>query len=87
MEGLRKQIDENHVQREQLEKVQLNIIEEIRSIRNRLEVDSSNFNSLTTEVRQRTRKLEDDQRLTVENFVFVLKYNLYFTKKNEFRMI
>jgi hypothetical protein len=53
------------MQREQLEKIQLNMVEELRSIRNRLEVDSSNFNSLTNEVRQRTRKLEDDHRLTV----------------------
>lgn len=43
----------------------MNIVEELRSIRNRLEIDSSNINSLTSEVRQRTRKLEDDQRLTV----------------------
>lgn len=65
VEGLRKQLDENNVQREQLEKIQFNIIEELRSIRNRLEGDSSNMNSLTNEVRQRTRKLEDDHRLTV----------------------
>jgi hypothetical protein len=57
------------MQREQLEKIQLNIVEELRSIRNRLEVDSSNFNSLTNEVRQRTRKLEDDHRLTVNIFI------------------
>lgn len=65
VDGLRKQLDDNNIQREQLEKIQVNIVEELRSIRNRLEVDSSNINALTSEVRQRTRKLEDDQRLTV----------------------
>ncbi|CAF2712117.1 unnamed protein product [Rotaria sp. Silwood2] len=50
--------------REKLEKIQFNLVEELRSIRNRLEADSSNFNALTNEVRQRTRKLEDDHRLT-----------------------
>jgi len=70
------------MQREQLEKIQLNIVEELRSIRNRLEVDSSNFNSLTNEVRQRTRKLEDDHRLTV-NIFMKFQNNL---NKNLFRM-
>lgn len=65
LEGLRRQLDDTNVQREQLEKTQLTMIEELRSIRNRLEVDTSNFSALTSEVRQRTRKLEDDQRLTV----------------------
>ncbi len=65
VEGLRKQLDETNIQREQLEKIQFNIVEELRSTRNRLEVDASNINALTNEVRQRTRKLEDDQRLTV----------------------
>jgi hypothetical protein len=53
------------MQREQLEKIQVTIAEELRSTRNRLEVDGSNINALTSEVRQRTRKLEDDHRLTV----------------------
>ena len=53
------------MQREQLEKNQMSIGEEIRSIRGRLEMDAANITMLTTEVRQKTRKLEDDQRLTV----------------------
>ena len=65
VEGLRKQLDETNIQREQLEKVQVNIAEELRATRNRIEVDGSNINSLTNEVRQRTRRLEDEQRLTV----------------------
>jgi len=65
VDGLRKQLDETNIQREQLEKSQTTMVEELRSIRNRLEIETSNFNSLTIEVRQRTRKLEDDQRLTV----------------------
>ncbi|CAF3503652.1 unnamed protein product [Rotaria socialis] len=64
VDGIRKQLGETNMQREQLEKTQFNIVEELRSIRNRLEAESSNFNSLTNEVRQKTRKLEDDQRLT-----------------------
>ncbi|CAF4926093.1 unnamed protein product [Rotaria sp. Silwood1] len=64
VEGIRKQLGETNIQREQLEKMQLNIVEELRSLRNRVEIDSSNINALTTEVRQRTRKLEDDHRLT-----------------------
>ncbi|CAF0729266.1 unnamed protein product [Rotaria sordida] len=64
VEGIRKQLGETSIQREQLEKIQLNLVEELRSIRNRLEIDSSNFNALTNEVRHRTRKLEDDHRLT-----------------------
>ncbi|CAF2338175.1 unnamed protein product [Rotaria sp. Silwood2] len=64
VEGIRKQLGETNIQREQLEKIQFNLVEELRSIRNRLEADSSNFNALTNEVRQRTRKLEDDHRLT-----------------------
>lgn len=68
MEGLRKQMDENNMQREQIEKNQMSIGEEIRTIRGRLDVDAANINMLTTEVRQRTRKLEDDQRLTVTTF-------------------
>lgn len=67
---MRKQLDENSIQREQLEKIQVNIVEELRSIRNRLEVDSSNINSLTAEVRQRTRKLEDDHRMTVSHLFY-----------------
>ena len=39
--------------------------DELRSIRARLEIDSANVNALTNEVRQRTRKLEDDHRMTV----------------------
>ncbi|CAF2464551.1 unnamed protein product [Rotaria sp. Silwood2] len=66
VEGIRKQLGETNIQREQLEKIQFNLVEELRSIRNRLEADSSNFNALTNEVRQRTRKLEDDHRLTVK---------------------
>jgi hypothetical protein len=53
------------MQREQLEKLQMNLVEELRSIRNRLDIDANNFNALTNEVRQRTRKLEDDHRLMV----------------------
>ncbi|CAF3449107.1 unnamed protein product [Rotaria socialis] len=68
VDGIRKQLGETNMQREQLEKTQFNIVEELRSIRNRLEAESSNFNSLTNEVRQKTRKLEDDQRLTVRLF-------------------
>ncbi|CAF0728722.1 unnamed protein product [Adineta ricciae] len=64
VEGIRKQIDENSLQREQLEKTQVHIGEEIRATRSRLELDSANINLLTNEVRQKTRKLEDDQRLT-----------------------
>ncbi|CAF3886189.1 unnamed protein product [Rotaria magnacalcarata] len=64
VDGIRKQLGETNMQREQLEKIQFNLVEELRSIRNRLEAESSNFNSLTNEVRQKTRKLEDDQRLT-----------------------
>ena len=63
------------MQREQLEKIQVNIVDELRSIRNRLEVDSSNINSLTAEVRQRTRKLEDDHRLTV-SYLFCSELHL-----------
>ena len=55
------------MQREQLEKMQFNVAEEIRAIRSRLEVDTANLNALTSEVRQRTRKLEDDHRLTVRD--------------------
>jgi hypothetical protein len=65
VEGIRKQLDENNLQREQLEKNQMSIGEEIRTIRSRLELDAANINMLTTEVRQKARKLEDDQRLTV----------------------
>jgi hypothetical protein len=43
----------------------MNVADELRSIRNRLEIDSANVNILTNEVRQKTRKLEDDQRLMV----------------------
>ncbi|UJR33422.1 hypothetical protein I4U23_020867 [Adineta vaga] len=64
VDGIRKQLDENTMQREQLEKTQFNIGEEIRAIRSRLELDTANLNLLTNEVRQKTRKLEDDQRLT-----------------------
>lgn len=47
----------------------MNIGEEIRATRSRLELDSANINLLTNEVRQKTRKLEDDQRLTVSFIV------------------
>lgn len=67
VDGLRKQLDDNSMQREQLEKMQFNVAEEIRAIRNRLEIDAANLNALTSEVRQRTRKLEDDHRLTVRD--------------------
>ncbi len=71
------------MQREQLEKIQVTIAEELRSTRNRLEVDGSNINALTSEVRQRTRKLEDDHRLTVR-----FQTNETIQKlKNIFRMI
>ncbi|CAF1313628.1 unnamed protein product [Adineta steineri] len=66
VEGIRRQLDETNVQREQLEKTQLNISDEIRSIRSRLELESANLNILTNEVKQKTRKLEDDQRLANE---------------------
>ena len=47
----------------------MHIGEEIRATRSRLELDSANINLLTNEVRQKTRKLEDDQRLTVSFIV------------------
>ena len=65
VDGIRKQLDDNSLQREQYEKSQLNIAEELRSVRNRLDGESANLSSLTSEVRQRTRKLEDDHRLMV----------------------
>ncbi|CAF1665670.1 unnamed protein product, partial [Didymodactylos carnosus] len=40
VEGLRKQIDDLNQQRENLEKIQLNMIEDIRSMRNRMDMDS-----------------------------------------------
>lgn len=90
VDGLRKQLDETNIQREQLEKSQMTMVEELRSIRNRLEVETSNFNSLTNEVRQRTRKLEDDQRLTVINhsdlflnLFFILRMISYVNNKKQ----
>lgn len=67
VDGFRRQIDDNTIQREQLEKVQMSTADELRSIRARLEIDSANLNALTNEVRQRTRKIEDDHRMTVED--------------------
>lgn len=65
VDGIRKQLDDNSIQREQIEKSQLTIAEELRSVRTRVDGETANLSSLTSEVRQRTRKLEDDHRLMV----------------------
>ena len=84
VDGLRRQLDDSSAQRDQFEKIQLNVSEELRGVRNRLEADSSNLNALTNELRQRTRKLDDDQRLMVK-ISFFNKIN--FIESNRFRMI
>ncbi|CAF0795309.1 unnamed protein product [Didymodactylos carnosus] len=68
VEGLRKQIDDLNQQRENLEKIQLNMIEDIRSMRNRMDMDSVSVQSFSQELRQKTRKLDEDTR-TMENLL------------------
>ena len=65
LQELRADLNETKQSRNQLEQVTYALSEELRTLRNKVEGQQAEFVSMVTDVRNRARKLEDENRIHV----------------------
>lgn len=65
LQELRSELNETKSSRSQLEQVTFTLTEELRSLKNRVENQQAEFNHMISDVRNRARKLEEENRTHV----------------------
>lgn len=65
LQELKAELSESRQSRSQLEQVTFTLTEELRTLRGRLETQHAEFSTALSEVRNKARKLEDENRLHV----------------------
>ncbi len=65
LEELKFQIDDIQRSKESLERSAFSLIEEIKNLKSKVDIESLNFNSLSSDLRNKTRRLEEENRQNV----------------------
>ncbi len=65
LDELRLQIDDMQRSKENLERSAFSLIDEIKALKSKVDVESMNLNSVGADLRNKTRRLEDENRQNV----------------------
>lgn len=68
LDELRIQIDDMQRSKENLERSAFSLIDEIKALKSKVDVESMNLNSVGSDLRNKTRRLEDENRQNVSFF-------------------
>jgi hypothetical protein len=68
LDELRIQIDDVQRSKENLERSAFSLIDEIKSLKSKVDVEALNLNSISSDLRNKTRRLEDENRQQVSVF-------------------
>jgi hypothetical protein len=71
LEDLRLQIDDLQRSKENLERNAFGLLEEIKNIKSRVDMEALNLNTVSGDLRNKTRRLEDENRQHVISFLFL----------------
>ncbi|RNA25876.1 paramyosin-like isoform X8 [Brachionus plicatilis] len=63
LEELKKQIDDLQFSKENLERYTNSLLDELKNLKNKVEIGSLNFNSIRGDIKSKTQRLEDQNRL------------------------
>lgn len=72
LEDLKIQIDDLQHSKDTLERSASSLLEEIKQLKNKVDLESLNLNSISGDLRNKTRRLEDESRQHVNNREFCL---------------
>jgi hypothetical protein len=76
LDELKLQIDDLQRSKENLDRSAHSLIDEIKALKNKVDIETLNFNSLSSDLRNKTRRLEEGQQEHVKIFCFNLdKYS------------
>ena len=81
LDELRLQIDDMQRSKENLERSAFSLIDEIKSLKSKVDVEAMNLNSIGSDLRNKTRRLEDENRQNVSFLKFLKPPVLKFIKK------
>ena len=68
LEDLRTQIDDLQRSKENLERSTFSLLEEIKSLKSKVDMETLSLNSVSGDLRNKTRRLEDENRQQVSTF-------------------
>lgn len=82
LQELRSELNETKSSRNQLEQVTYALSEELRTVKNRVESQQTEFGNMINEVRNRARKLEEENRIHVciQASIILIKKRLFSIK-------
>ena len=72
LDELRLQIDDMQRSKENLERSAFSLIDEIKALKSKVDVESMNLNTVGADLRNKTRRLEDENRQNVSFIIFIL---------------
>ena len=71
---LRQELEQTQRAKDQLERVTYTLVDEIRQIKSKLEAQNMDFTSVTSDLRNKSQRLEEENRSTVsKNFDFTME--------------
>jgi hypothetical protein len=74
LEELKLQIDELGRSKENLERSAFTLLEEIKGLKGKVDMEAMNLTSISGDLRNKTRKLEDENRAHVNILVYIYIY-------------
>ena len=71
---LRQELEQTQRAKDQLERVTYTLVDEMRQIKSKLEAQNVDFTSVTSDLRNKSQRLEEENRSTVsKNFDFTME--------------
>ena len=71
---LRQELEQTQRAKDQLERVTYTLVDEMRQIKSKLEAQNMDFTSVTSDLRNKSQRLEEENRSTVsKNFDFTME--------------
>ena len=71
---LRQELEQTQRAKDQLERVTYTLVDEMRQIKSKLEAQNMDFTSVTSDLRNKSQRLEEENRSTVSrNFDFTME--------------
>lgn len=78
LDELRMQIDDLQRSKENLERSALSLIDEIKTLKSKIDVEQLSLNSISSDLRNKTRRLEDESRQQVRVCLLFVHFNFKF---------
>jgi len=85
LEDLRLQIDDLQRSKENLERNAFSLLEEIKNIKGRVDMEALNLNTVSGDLRNKTRRLEDENRQHVISIKYFLCFSVFSFLINKIR--